>query len=126
SAASPLAAGIGALLLSINPGLTPAEVRTVLRNSSDKIGNLAYDQNGWNPSYGYGRLNAGRAIDDVKQTARADLTLNFASLPATVNYGNRLSYSIIVSNQGPTAAFGIFVTNLLPETIRFVSASRPL
>ena len=38
SAATPLAAGIGALLLSRNPGLTAADVRSIMQNTADKVG----------------------------------------------------------------------------------------
>ena len=68
SAASPLAAGIGALALSVNPELTASQVRNVMRNSCDPIGGYP---GGWNPYYGYGRVNAHttliRAADPVSQ-----------------------------------------------------------
>lgn len=65
SSATPLAAGIGALLLSANPDLTAADVRRILRDSCDKIDpeQAAYDGNGWSRKYGYGRLNAARALE---------------------------------------------------------------
>jgi hypothetical protein len=65
SAACPLAAGIGALVLSVNSELTASEVRTILRNSCDKIGGVTYDGGGWNEYYGYGRVNAQRALQDA-------------------------------------------------------------
>jgi subtilisin family serine protease len=63
SASAPLAAGVGALVLSINPALTAAELRTLLRQTCDPIGGVSYDTNGWNTFYGHGRLNADRALD---------------------------------------------------------------
>ncbi len=69
SAACPLAAGIGALVLSSNPELTASQTRTLLHHSCDKIGSLVYDASGWNSSYGYGRLNAERAATTAKATA---------------------------------------------------------
>ena len=64
SAATSLAAGIGALLLSVNPLLSAAQVRLILRESADRIGsdNIEYDELGWSKKYGYGRVNADRAI----------------------------------------------------------------
>ena len=64
SAAAPLAAGIAALLLSKNPELTASEVRTIMSGTCDKIGNEEYDGSGsgWNRFYGYGKLNAYKAI----------------------------------------------------------------
>ena len=62
SAATPLAAGIAALALSVNPSLTAAEIRTLLHITSDKIGGVTYAANGTHPMYGYGRVNARKAV----------------------------------------------------------------
>ncbi len=61
SAAAPLAASVGALLLANDPNLTAAEVRTIMRNSCDQIGGVTYTA-GFNEFYGYGRINANRAL----------------------------------------------------------------
>lgn len=63
SAATPLAAGIAALMLSRNPGLTAEEIRSVLHHSCDKIGGVTYAEDGTHPMYGHGRVNAARAVD---------------------------------------------------------------
>ena len=64
SSATPLAAGIGALLLSKKPDLTASEIRNMMRNSCEKIGSDTYDNGGtgWNIYYGYGRVNAQQAL----------------------------------------------------------------
>jgi subtilisin family serine protease len=64
SAAAPLAAGVAGLVLSRNPGLTEAQVREILEGSADKIEpNLgAYDSLGRSDRFGYGRINAERAL----------------------------------------------------------------
>lgn len=61
SSATPLAAGVCALMLSANPNLTLAEIKDILRRSADKISS-GYDANGRSPRLGYGRLNALRAV----------------------------------------------------------------
>jgi subtilisin family serine protease len=61
SSATPLAAGIAALILSKNPTLTPAEVQDILQNSADEIGCQSYT-NHYNKYYGYGRVNASAAL----------------------------------------------------------------
>ena len=123
SAACPLAAGIGALVLSVNPSLTASEVRTFLRNSCDKVGEVAYDGTGWNPFYGFGRINAQRAVDAVRSAARANLTLAFATSPASVNSRDQFTYILSVSNQGPATAFGVVLTNVLSDFAQFVSSA---
>jgi len=61
SLANPLAAGIGALMLSVTPNLTAVQVRDILRLTADKVGPVPYT-NGWNPYYGAGRANASNAV----------------------------------------------------------------
>jgi len=61
SSATPLAAGVAALVLSKNPSLTPAEVQSILETSADEIGGAAY-VNHYNKYYGYGRVNADAAL----------------------------------------------------------------
>lgn len=63
SSATPLAAGLAALILSVNPELASAEVRTLMMETADKIDpeNGQYE-NGHSPLYGDGRINAHRAV----------------------------------------------------------------
>ena len=53
-----------ALMLSINPKLTPAQIDTILKATADDLGPA-----GWDPGYGWGRLNVGRAIAAAKGMA---------------------------------------------------------
>ena len=62
SYATPLAAGVGALVLSRHPSWTRQQVRDRLRQSCDKVGPVMYDANGHHDQYGYGRLNAEAAV----------------------------------------------------------------
>lgn len=64
SSATPLAAGIGALLISANAGLTSEQVRAIMRETADKIG-TGYDRRGRSRDFGYGRVNAGRAVTEA-------------------------------------------------------------
>lgn len=65
SSATPVAAGVGALLLGENPNLTVAQLRALMRSTADKIGPLGYDASGFNVQYGYGRINAANAVAGV-------------------------------------------------------------
>lgn len=58
SMAAPMAAGLAALVWSTNPSLTPNQVEAVLKNSCDPIGSFTV--------FGYGRINARRAVDAVR------------------------------------------------------------
>jgi subtilisin family serine protease len=66
SSATPLAAGIAGLVLSRNPNLTRKEVKQILRDTADKIGPAPYDEKGRNNRYGFGRLNANKAVKAVQ------------------------------------------------------------
>ncbi|MGQ0560254.1 MAG: S8 family serine peptidase [Gemmatimonadota bacterium] len=57
SMASPHAAGVAALILGKNPGWAPADVRNQLRSSANDLG-----APGWDPMFGYGRVNARQAV----------------------------------------------------------------
>lgn len=63
SSATPLAAGLAALILSVNPELTAAEVKRIMMDTADKINpeNGEY-VDGHSHLYGHGRINAQRAV----------------------------------------------------------------
>ena len=86
SASCPLAAGVGALLLSVNQCLSPVEVANLLQGSCDKIGGLPYTQ-GYNTYYGYGRLNAARALANT-QPYQPALNLATWNVPASATTTN--------------------------------------
>lgn len=74
SSATPLAAGICGLILSVNPNLTATQVRAILEHACDRIfGDGEDPETAYDPTtshsdfYGYGRVNASRAV----QVARA-------------------------------------------------------
>jgi len=66
SAACPNAAGVMALILSVNNDLTGNQARSVLESSCDKVGGYSYSVNNpsgsWSLELGYGRVNAYRAV----------------------------------------------------------------
>jgi subtilisin family serine protease len=57
SFSAPVVAGVAALVLSVNPALTPTQVTSILKQSADDLG-----PTGWDPSYGAGRVNAAHAV----------------------------------------------------------------
>lgn len=66
SSATPLVAGICALILSANPDLTAREVKEILQRTADKIGHASeYSSTGHSVKYGYGRVNADRAVAEA-------------------------------------------------------------
>ena len=62
SFSAPMVAGTVALMLSVNPSLTPAKIRYILRKTATKVSGYTYDSNGWNGAVGYGLLNVLSAV----------------------------------------------------------------
>jgi subtilisin family serine protease len=86
SASAPIVSGAAALLLSRHPDLTAAAVRSLLRRTADKVGDLAYTDGesgagGRNDFLGYGRLNAGRLLG----LARVTVNTGFGGASATAD-----------------------------------------
>ncbi len=61
SASTPITAGVVALILSARPDLTPIQVRSILRNSSDRIEVVRFPEKP-NNFVGWGRINALKAL----------------------------------------------------------------
>ncbi len=57
SFASPVTAGVVALIMSANPLLSPSEVESILESGADDLGSI-----GWDPYYGHGRVNAYQSV----------------------------------------------------------------
>lgn len=66
SAACPNAAGVGALILALSPGLHARDVKAILNITADRVINYAYDSTTihgtWNEEVGHGRVNAYEAL----------------------------------------------------------------
>jgi subtilisin family serine protease len=82
SCATPHAAGVAALLLSVNPSLTPAEICQVLKTTAIDAGDPGYDNR-----YGAGRVDAYEAFLEVQGGLPVELT----SFTATVK-----DYSVLL------------------------------
>ncbi|HMS65330.1 MAG TPA: S8 family serine peptidase [Ignavibacteria bacterium] len=90
SASCPNAAGVAALVLSVNPSQTREEVYNNLTRGCDKTDNIPYDKDKtygkWSEYNGYGRVNA---LNSVRLAAGIDITpplinhLNVSSISST-------------------------------------------
>lgn len=78
SSATPVVAGVAALILSANPDLTAQQVNRILQETTDKIVDPeadpqlglrggTYDSNGHCIWFGYGKVNAAKAVRAAKQ-----------------------------------------------------------
>ncbi|MFE4106004.1 S8 family serine peptidase [Almyronema epifaneia] len=78
SSACPVVAGVAALVLSVNPYLKAYEVRRLLQETADKIVDTSsdpqlglrygtYDDKGHSFWFGYGKVNAARAVQEAQR-----------------------------------------------------------
>ena len=74
SSACPLAAGITGLVMFANPNLTKDQIYEIFKTTSDKVGGETYDANGFNQNYGYGRVNACKAVKKAFEMAGTDVS----------------------------------------------------
>ncbi len=79
SFSAPYAAGVAALVLSVEPGLTPAEVEDQLRTTATDLGAPGFDI-----YFGYGLLNAYGAVAHARLDIQSDINLGTA--PLIVNF----------------------------------------
>jgi subtilisin family serine protease len=68
SSSTPIVAGACGLMLSVNPDLTAADIRSILHQTADKAGQFPY-VHGRNDRMGSGRLNVEAAVDEVRRRA---------------------------------------------------------
>jgi hypothetical protein len=74
SSACPLVAGITGLVMFANPDLTKDQIYDIFKTTSDKVGGETYDANGFNQNYGYGRINACKAVKRALELSGTDVS----------------------------------------------------
>jgi len=63
SMAAPHVTGVASLMLSLNPNLSPANIKQMIESGADDlVGDPTEDLEGWDQFYGNGRLNAHNAL----------------------------------------------------------------
>ena len=77
SAAAPIASGVVTLMLATNPKLTRDDVFRILKITADHEGDYSYDEDGYNKHWGYGKINAGKAVEFAHSYKNSKLK-NFA------------------------------------------------
>lgn len=94
SFSSPIVAGVGALIYSVNPNFTPSQVEQFLFTTAKDIGAVGEDS-----VFGHGRVDAGAAIAAAKgavgnpsPVAVVSATPTSGNVPLTVNFSGAGSY----------------------------------
>ncbi len=93
SAACPQVAGIAALMLSTNPGLTQQQVFNLITGSADKVGGYVYTY-GQSNELGYGRVNAYQAVRQACSTLAAFSGPNQVCYPSVTYQASNSAVSL--------------------------------
>jgi len=116
SSACPVVAGVAALVLSINPNLTAQEVKHLIQETADKIVDRdadpqlgmrlgTYDTNGHSQWFGYGKVNAFKAV----QAAQQKIAQNS---PSTIDYLHGINHnSLEIPDNNPQGIISIIQVN---------------
>jgi subtilisin family serine protease len=147
SMAAPFVSGVAELVLAQTPSRTAAEVKRILAASAVKAGTVAYGADPyalcagctWNASYGYGRVDAARALTTAPPAPAPDFTLAPAGQTATVaalkatdaiavnglsGFAGTVSFSVTGLPSGATAAFSpTTVTGSASTTLTVTTSS---
>jgi subtilisin family serine protease len=91
STAAPFVAGVAALMLTMNPALTPVEIGLHINSTATDISRAGYDT-----MTGWGIVDAFSAVERV-----SDPTLTFVQYPEYAGYNSTFSISWMVSGGDP-------------------------
>lgn len=110
SSATPLSSGIAGLILSRNPSLTRAQVKSAMQSSADHVGPEPYIS-GRNDRYGSGRLNASQALLSIASCAGISLAPSVLPNGQTFTTYNQ---SLVASGGTPSYSYAKTVGSLPP------------
>jgi len=91
STAAPHVAGVAALMLSVNPALSPVEIGSVINATAADISRVGYDT-----ATGWGIIDAFRAVEQI-----AGPTVTITDYPSFASLNSTVSISWLVSGGSP-------------------------
>jgi subtilisin family serine protease len=121
SSATPTVAGVCALVLSVNPQLTGAQVRDILQASADKDLSLqsdtpvnkpgVFDGNGFSHWFGHGKVNASRAVHAANADSSGERLVGAQVTPAVAipDAGAWVVSAIDIADDGRISDFRVLV-----------------
>jgi thermitase len=106
SQAAPHVTGLAALLLAQNPNRTPAQIKSIIeKTAEDQVGDPFEDTAGWDPYYGFGRINAYKALSFITSASNSSTAKPEISIIPNPTSGsfkiNSNSYPILVKIFNP-------------------------
>ena len=102
SSACPLAAGVAALVLSVDPDLTRDELKEILEDTADDLGDPGFDI-----YYGYGRVNARKAVDAARSSSPPSLFLTVSPRSGSISAPQEIRVNVEPIAGTPFDAWGV-------------------
>jgi thermitase len=115
SMSAPHVAGVAALVWSQATTLSHTELRDHLQNTAQDLGATAWDE-----LYGSGIVDARAALNAASQS---DLSITKADPPGRAPTGRPMTYTLTVTNNGVDDAQSVLVSDTLPSSVSFESAT---
>jgi thermitase len=125
SFSTPLAAGVGALIFSANPDLSPSQVEYILKTTATDLGT-----NGYDIYYGWGRINASYALKIAvnhetssstdKDSALTDTTPPTASIDSPINQATvsgKITVTITATDDNGISEVELYIDETLHSTL---------
>lgn len=110
SMATPHVAGVASLLLSVNPSLTPAQVQQVLQSTAKSFPSGSSCSTS---ICGSGIVDAGAAVRAVAY----DVGIQKQVLGSNLKPGDRITFTLSISNTGAVTATNVVVTDIVPTQV---------
>ncbi len=113
SFASPLTAGVIALIFAANPYLTPAEAESILEDTAVDLGTT-----GWDSLFGYGRVDAASAVSAALNYSASDRTNPAASItaPTSGTVAGTVSVNVTASDNQAVDSVKLYINGYLHAT----------
>ena len=92
SFSSPITAGLGALILSVNPTLTNAQVVDIITKNADDLGAPGFDT-----SFGNGRINVFKSLSAAKIAVPVTDTLPPTVSISSLNFGSTVKGTVTIN-----------------------------
>ncbi|MBI1193710.1 MAG: S8 family serine peptidase [Bacteroidetes bacterium] len=127
SAACPAVAGVAALILSVDPSSTSAEVRTLITSTASDMGTAGFDN-----EFGHGRVNAGAALaglsPSVCTTPPTGLNASIGATGVTISWNSlaadgAVSY-VLSGRKAGVGAYQSLPAVSEPATSKFVAEAK--
>lgn len=133
SAACPVAAGVMALILSVDSNLTQAQARLKIEQSCEKVGGYTYNSSvsgqsagTWSTNNGYGRINAYTAVLSAANVPPVNDAITAASSIALNASCNSVAGNLVAATQSipPATCSGALATSAKDVWYSFVATQR--